>query len=132
MPSTPLFILVCSESHEKIQMAAMTASVAAVSERPVCVFISMGAIYSFKAGLSDDERYKGSRFAAVLQEKGAPDALELFAMGRQLGEMSMYVCSMALDILGWDESDLKENLFDGTLGLTKYLSDAEEGQLITF
>ena len=132
MSSKPLFVFVCSESHEKIQMAAMTASIAAVSERPVCVFISMGAIYAFKKGLSDEDRYQGSRFSGVLKEKKAPDALHLFEQGKQLGEMSMYACSMALDVLGWDETDLEENLFDGAMGLTKYLSDAEEGQIIVF
>ncbi len=130
MSSKPLFVLVCSEDHEKIQMAAMIASVAAVSERPVRVFISMGAIYAFKAGLSDEERYKGGRFSGLLKEKRAPDALQLFKQGKELGEMSMYACSMALDVLGWDETDLFENLFDGAMGLTKYLSDAEEGQII--
>ena len=38
---------------------------------------------------------------------------------------------MAMDVLGWEESDLKEGLFDGSMGLTKFLSDAETGQLIT-
>ncbi len=132
MLSKPLYILVCSENHEKIQMAAMAASVAAVSERPVSVFISMGAIYTFKAGLSDDERYRGGDFSSILREKGAPDALKLLEMGKQLGEMSIYACSMALDILGWDETDLEGDLFDGAMGLTKYLSDAEAGQIITF
>jgi len=32
--------------------------------------------------------------------------------------------------LGWEESHLVEDLFDGQMGLTKFLSDAEEGQLI--
>jgi peroxiredoxin family protein len=132
MSSKPLFVLVCSESHEKIQMAAMTASVAAVSERPVCVFISMGAMSVFKKGLSGEDRYKGGRFSDILKDKKAPDALQLFEQGKELGEMSMYACSMALDVLGWDETDLEENLFDGAMGLTKLLSDAEEGQIIVF
>ena len=44
---------------------------------------------------------------------------------------TMHACSMAMDVLGWEESDLKEGLFDGSMGLTKFLSDAETGQLIT-
>lgn len=35
MSAKPLFILIASEDHEKIQLAAMMASVAAVSETPV-------------------------------------------------------------------------------------------------
>jgi peroxiredoxin family protein len=113
-------------------MAAMVASVAAVSERPICVFVSMGAIYAFKAGLSIESRYQGGRFSDILKEKNAPDALNLLEMGKELGDMSVYACSMALDILGWNETDLHGELFDGAMGLTKFLSDAEEGQFITF
>lgn len=131
MSTKPLFILLASEDHEKIQLAAMMASVAAVSETPVHVFVSMGAIYAFQKGLSDEERYKGGRFSQVLKDKKAPDAMVLFEQGKMLGEMTMHACSMALDVLEWEEDELVEGLFDGALGLTKYLSDAEEGELIT-
>jgi peroxiredoxin family protein len=43
----------------------------------------------------------------------------------------MWACSMALDIRGWGMGHLVEDLFDGPLGLTKFLSDAENGQFIT-
>jgi len=130
MSDRALFILICSEQHEKIQMAAMMASVAAVSERPVHVFVSMGAIYAFQKGLSGDLRYEGGRFSQVMKDKRAPDAMMLFEQGKMLGEMTVHVCSMALDILGWKESDLVEDVFDGAMGLTKFLSDAEQGQLV--
>jgi peroxiredoxin family protein len=131
MPGRPLFILICSEEHEKIQMAAMMASVAAVSETPVHVFVSMGAIYAFRAGLSGDLRYEGGQFSEVMKEKKAPDAMMLFEQGKMLGEMTVHACSMALDILGWKEGDLVEEVVDGAMGLTKFLSDAEQGQLVT-
>lgn len=130
MSGRPLYILICSEQHEKIQMAAMLASVAAVSERPVHVFVSMGAIYAFQQGLSGDLRYAGGRFSGVMKDKRAPDAMMLFQQGKLLGEMTVHACSMALDIQGWKESDLVEDVFDGAMGLTKFLSDAEQGQLV--
>jgi peroxiredoxin family protein len=37
---------------------------------------------------------------------------------------------MALDITEWSEDDLVEDLFDEPLGLTKFLADAEEGQIV--
>ena len=52
MASNTLYILLCSGEHEKVQMAAMMASVAAVSERPVEVFISMNALIAFAKGAS--------------------------------------------------------------------------------
>jgi len=48
-----------------------------------------------------------------------------------LGDLKMYICSMALDVAGWDEDRLTDGLFDDTMGLTKFLSDAEGGQFVT-
>jgi len=90
------------------------------------------ALAQFKKDPDDGLRYRGGRFSDVLKDKKAPDAVQLFEQGKMLGEMTMHACSMALDVLGWEETDLVEDIFDGALGLTKYLSDAEEGQLITF
>ena len=43
----------------------------------------------------------------------------------------MWACSMALDVKGWELDALEDGLFDGPLGLTKFLSDAEDGQFVT-
>jgi peroxiredoxin family protein len=112
-------------------MASMMASIAAVSERPVHVFVSMGAIKAFDNTLEGAARYSEGPFTRELTEKNAPDPVELFGQGKMLGEMTMHACSMVLDVLGWEEDRLTEDLFDGQMGLTKFLSDAEEGQLIT-
>lgn len=132
LANQPLFILLCSEDHEKIQMAAMTAAIAAVSERPVGVLISMGAIYAFAKDMDDDKRYKGGAFSQLMKAKNAPDAVQLFGQGKELGEMTIHACSMAIDLLGWEVDDLVDDLFDGAAGLTKFLADAESGQLVTF
>ena len=130
MSPKPLFLLLCSGEHEKIQMAAMLASVAAVSERPVQVFVSMNAFLAFRKGISDDERYQGGAFSKLMREKKAPDAVALLAQGKALGELSVYACSMAMDVAELQIGDLVEDLFDGPLGLTKFLSDAESGDLV--
>jgi peroxiredoxin family protein len=131
MASNPLFILLCSDQHEKLQMAAMIASVAAVSDRPVQVFVSMNAILTFAKDTPADKRYQGGAFSRLLKEKHAPDALMLFQQGRELGDLKLWACSMALDLQGWETGHLVDGLFDGALGLTKFLSDAENGQFIT-
>ncbi len=131
MSGNPLYILLCSGEHEKLQMAAMMASVGAVSERPVEVFVSMNAILAFAKDAPPEGRYRGGAFSHLLKEKHAPDVLTLFRQGRQLGDLKMWACSMALDVCGWEMSGLVDELFDGALGLTKFLSDAEGGQLVT-
>ncbi len=131
MASAPLYILLCSGEHEKLQMAAMLASVGAVSERPVEVFVSMNAILAFEKGAAPEKRYRGGAFSRLLLEKHAPDAIALFEQGKELGDLKLWACSMALDVKGWELKQLQDGLFDGALGLTKFLSDAENGQFIT-
>jgi len=131
MASNTLYILLCSGEHEKVQMAAMMASVAAVSERPVEVFVSMNAILAFEKNTPADKRYYGAAFSKLLKEKKAPDPLTLFRQGRELGDLKLWACSMALDVKGWELNKLEDGLFDDALGLTKFLSDAESGQFVT-
>lgn len=132
MTEKTLYIALCSGEHEKIHFAAMMASVAAVSNRKVELFVSMNAIFSFGRDTADAERYQGGAFSKLMIEKKAPDTMTLLGQGRMLGDMKAYACSMALDLLGWTTDNLVEDLFDGELGLTKFLSDAEEGDLIVF
>lgn len=130
MTDKTLFVVLCSGEHEKIHMAAMMASVAAVSDRKVELFVSMNAIYAFGRDTAPEERYQGGQFSKQMLEKNVPDTMTLLGQGRMLGDMKAWACSMALDVLGWTPDDLVEDLFDGELGLTKFLSDAEEGDLI--
>ena len=112
-------------------MAAMTASVAAVSDRPVEVFVSMNALVVFRKNV-DGNRYRGGDFSKIMQARKVPDAIELFGQGRMLGEMKIYACSMAMDVAQIELEDLVDDLIDDAGGLTKFLSDAEAGQLIVF
>jgi len=131
MSSPALFILLCSGEHEKIQMAAMAASVAAVSERPVEVFVSMNALAAFRKD-TGGERYTGGEFSKLMQERKAPDSMDLFSQGKMLGEMKIYACSMAMDVAGLELDQFVDDVIDATGGLTKFLADAESGQLVVF
>ncbi|MBU6444741.1 MAG: DsrE/DsrF/DrsH-like family protein [Alphaproteobacteria bacterium] len=130
-PDRPLYILLCSGEHEKVQMAAMMASVAAVSNRAVEVFVSMNAIFAFRKDAAADQRYRGGDFSKILKDKKAPDALTLFEQGKELGDLKVWACSMALDVLHWEMENLAPGIFNEPLGLTKFLSDAEQGQFVT-
>ncbi|MCW8916816.1 MAG: hypothetical protein OQK24_13320 [Magnetovibrio sp.] len=131
MATQPLYIMLSSADRDKFQLASMIASVAAVSERSVHVFVSMGALKVFDKNASGNERYGDSGLNVELCDQNAPDPIDMFGQGKMLGDMTMWACSMVLDVLGWNESNLVDDLFDGQMGLTKFLSDAEEGQLIS-
>ncbi|OFX13161.1 MAG: hypothetical protein A2516_03160 [Alphaproteobacteria bacterium RIFOXYD12_FULL_60_8] len=131
MAAKPLFIILCSGEREKLQMAAMIGSVAAVSDRPVELFVSMNAILAFEKDKSAEQRYHGGHFAKAFAAKGAPDPVDLLGQGKMLGEMKIWACTMVLDVQGWSMANLVDDVFDGEMGLTKFLSDAEDGELIT-
>ncbi len=131
MDTPPLYIMLCSGDHEKIQMAAMTASVAAVSERPVEIFVSMNAMNVFKKDAASD-RYAGGEYSQIMKDRGAPDAIELMQQGKMLGDMKIYACSMSLDVAQIGLEALVDEVFDDVGGLTTFLSEAEKGQLVVF
>ena len=132
MASKPMYIMLASPEHEKVQLAAMMASVAAVSDTPVHVFVTMNALMVFKRGLTPEQRYHGGHFHERFMTAKVPDAIELFEQGKMLGDMKMWACSLVLDLEHWEhDKDLTEGLFDGPMGLAAFLADAENGELIT-
>ena len=123
-------IVVVSGALERLQMAAMAASVGAVSGNEVTVFLSMNALEHFRRGAGDPPAPEG-RFGWQLLEKKAPGYLQLFQSAAELGDAQIHPCSMAVDLLGLKEGELEPWLGE-PLGLTKFLSDAEGAQTWTF
>lgn len=128
--ATPMFIVCQSGHRETLQFAAMTASVAAVSGRAVTVFLSMNALRHFLKGNTAEAPAEGE-MGGLLVSRGAPPFTQLFQQAVELGEARIYACSMAMDVLGASEEDLAEHVA-GVSGLTRFLSDAEAGQLVVF
>ena len=123
--------IVCvSGTHEKLQMAAMFASVAAATGDQVSVFFSMNALPYFVKGHAAQAPAEGG-FGALLAQKGVPPFKQLFRQAAELGEAKLLPCSMALDLLKVTRNELDPELGPPT-GLTRFLSDAAGGQLLTF
>lgn len=123
-------IIVVSGERERLQMAAMMASVAAVSGDEVMVFLSMNALRYFRKDSGDSPPAEGP-FGKLLEEKKAPGFKQLFMSAAELGGAKVYPCSMAVDVLGVDPQEL-EPWLGPPLGLTKFLSEAEGGQVLSF
>ena len=130
MPSNRISIVVVSGSLERLQMAAMIASVGAVSGNEVTVFLSMNALQHFRRGESAPPAAEGA-FGKLLVQKKAPGFKQLFQSATELGDAKIHPCSMAVDVLGVKEGELEPWLGE-PLGLTKFLSDAEGGQVWSF
>lgn len=125
-----LSIICISPMREKLQMAAMVASVAAASGTKVAVFFSMNAILHFVSGRKIEVPTEGE-FGTLLTLEGVPEFKNLFQMAAELGDAELLPCSMALDLMNIKETDLDSG-FSSSTGLTKFLSDAENGQLLSF
>ncbi len=130
MPSEKISVMVTSNKREQLQMAAMVASVGAVSGNDVTVFLSMNSLNFFikdTAGHATPEGPMGT----LIEEKNAPDFKELFQQAVEYGDAKIFPCSMAVDILGIGQNDLEAYISE-PLGLTTFLSDASEGQVWNF
>ncbi len=128
--SNKISIMLISGKREQLQMAAMVASVGAVSGNDVTVFLSMNALEYFKKD-SDVKAPADGPMGTLLDEKNAPGFMELFESAVELGDAKIFPCSMAVDIMGLNKDDLVDYLSE-SLGLTKFLDDASEGQVWTF
>jgi len=129
--STPkLSIMVVSGSLERLQMAAMVASVGAVSGQEVTVFLSMNALQYFVKDAEVTAPAEGT-FGMEMSQKNVPEFKSLFENAVELGDAKIYPCSMAIDVLGIKEDSLESYLSE-PLGLTKFLSDTADSQIWTF
>ncbi|HSQ02444.1 MAG TPA: DsrE/DsrF/DrsH-like family protein [Burkholderiales bacterium] len=128
--SNRMSVLVVSGSLERLQMAAMIASVGAVSGHEVVVFLSMNALPQFRKGAHPQPPCEGE-VGRLLLEKKAPPFLQLFENAVDLGDAKIHPCSMAMDILGYSAEDIQPYV-GAPMGLTKFLDDAREGQVWTF
>ncbi|MGE5149016.1 MAG: DsrE/DsrF/DrsH-like family protein [Rhodospirillaceae bacterium] len=127
--ASKISIVVVSGSLERLQMAAMIASVGAVSGNEVTVFLSMNSLAHFRRGTGVPPA-EGA-FGKLLLDKKAPGFRQLFQQAAELGDAKIHPCSMAIDVLGVKDGELEPWLGE-PLGLTRFLADAEQGQTWTF
>jgi len=125
-----LNIVCVTGTHEKMQMAAMFASVAAASGDEVTVFLSMNALPYFLKNHNGAAPVEGP-LGELMSKKGVPPFKQLFQQAVELGDAQLLPCSMALDLMEITGDDLEPELGPPT-GLTRFLSDAEEGHMVAF
>ena len=130
MESNKISILVVTGSHERLQMAAMLASVGAVSGNEVCVFLSMNAMPYFVKGNDTPAPAEGP-FGTLMASKNVPPFRTLFEQAVELGDAKIHPCSMAMDVMGVEPAGLEPYLAE-PLGLTRFLDDARDAQVWTF
>jgi len=122
--------MLTTENLEQLQMGAMIASVGAVSGSDVSVFLSMNALKYFVKG-NDHKAPLEGEMGKTMMDKNVPPFLELFEQAVELGDAKVYPCSMAMDMLEIKSEDLFDYVGE-PMGLTKFLSDVNQGQVWSF
>lgn len=130
MSASKLRIVVVSGMRERLQMAAMVASVGAVSGEDVMVFLSMNALPYFARGASQDAPAEGP-VGELMAQKNVPPFKHLFEQAVELGDAKIHPCSMAMDVLELAPGDLEPYMGE-PLGLTKFLDDCKDAQVWSF
>ena len=130
MEPNKMSIIVVSGVLERLQMAAMLASVGAVSGNDVSVFLSMNAMPYFVKGSATPAPAEGS-FGTLMAGKNVPAFRTLFQQAVELGGAKLFPCSMAMDVMGIERAGLEPYLSE-PLGLTKFLDDARDAQVWSF
>lgn len=136
MDDKPLAIVLFSGTDDKLNVAAVMASGAAALGRPVHVFLQYWALDAFRAdrirddhGLAPEAGEAGRAAVDALRAAGQAPWYETLAMAKELGNVEIQACSLSMDLLRIEESDL-DPMVDGTEGVTAFYIAVGDGQII--
>jgi len=126
-----LAFVLSTQVHEKLQLAAMMGSIHATVGGEALFFVSMNAILAFKKNTELKDRViPEGEFSKLMLTKNVPNFINIIKQTKMLGDVKVYACSMAMDVLGWHMEDLEEGLFDDVIGLTSFFDMAEDAKII--
>jgi peroxiredoxin family protein len=125
-----------SGTDDKLQaLAVMTAGAAALG-KPVNIFLQYWALDAFSKarinadhGLAPEAGPEGRAKVDALAKAGQASWADTLRMAKELGGVDIQACSLSMDVLGLEESDL-DPLVDGTEGVTAFYLNAGEGQIV--
>lgn len=125
-----------SGTDDKLQaLAVMTAGAAALG-RPVNIFLQYWALDAFSKakidadhGLAPEAGAEGRARVDAMTKAGQASWADTLRMAKELGGVDIQACSLSMDVLGLEESDL-DPLVDGTEGVTAFYLNAGDGQIV--
>jgi peroxiredoxin family protein len=132
----PLNLVLFSGTDDKLQAAAILAAGAAALGKPVNVFLQYWALDAFRAerigidhGLAPEAGAEGRAHVDALRAAGQASWAETLRQAKELGEVDVEACSLSMDLLGLEQSDL-DPLVDGVEGITAFYINAGDGQVV--
>ncbi len=132
----PLNLVLFSGTDDKLQAAAVLTAGAAALGKPVNVFLQYWALDAFRKdrierdhGLAPEAGDEGRRAVDALAAAGQAPWAETFRQAKELGSVDIEACSLSMDLLHIDQTDL-DPLVDGVEGVTAFYLNAGEGQVV--
>jgi len=132
----PINLVLFSGTDDKLTAAAVLAAGAAALGKPVNVFLQYWALDAFRReridrdhGLAPEAGPEGRVHVDALRKAGQASWAETFRQAKDLGSIDIQACSLSMDLLGLEETDL-DPLVDGVEGVTAFYLNAGEGQLV--
>ena len=129
-------LVLFSGTDDKLQAAAVLAAGAAALGKPVNVFLQYWALDAFtKAkierdhGLAPEAGDEGRAAVDALAKAGQAPWAETLRQAKELGEVDIQACSLSMDLLHLEESDL-DPLVDGVEGVTAFYLNAGDGRIV--
>jgi peroxiredoxin family protein len=132
----PLNLVLFSGTDDKLQAAAVLTAGAAALGKPVNVFLQYWALDAFRAdriaadhGLAPEAGVEGRLAVEGLRAAGQATWAETLRQAKELGGVDIEACSLSMDLLHLEPSDL-DPLVDGVEGVTAFYLNAGEGQVV--
>jgi peroxiredoxin family protein len=132
----PLNLVLFSGTDDRLQAASVLAAGAAALGRPVNVFLQYWALDAFRKerigrdhGLAPEAGTEGRAHVDALRAAGQASWADTLRQAKELGGIDIEACSLSMDLLGIEESDL-DPLVDGVEGVTAFYLSAGEGQVV--
>ena len=132
----PLNLVLFSGTDDKLQAAAVLAAGASALGKPVNVFLQYWALDAFRRdrigrdhGLAPEAGPEGRRHVDHLRHAGQVSWADTMRQAKDLGTVDIQACSLSMDLLDIDQSDL-DPLVDGVEGVTAFYLNAGAGQMV--
>ena len=131
-----LNLVLFSGTDDKLQAAAVLTAGAAALGKPVNIFLQYWALDAFRAtkigadhGLAPEAGETGRSAVDALARAGQAPWAETFRQAKELGGIDIEACSLSMDLLKLEPSDL-DPLVDGVEGVTAFYLNAGDGQIV--
>ncbi len=125
-----LAIVLLSPELSKLQAAATLGSVAASSGMTVNIFVTMGALGQFRKEVVEKQQFVLDEVGRELVNKNVPLFYDLLRQGQEVGDLHVFGCAMAADLMGW-QKDQFIDIVEDIIGVAGFFARSEGAQVLT-